>query len=385
MNRTESFFKQRQVSADIRKRQLALHDCVTHLNLASQLELHRWTNELDVAFQKDQELLVNILQTQEEMLEIMKGLQLDLRKQPEDSEAHKASEAQLLGLHTRSGQRGLPICELRGECKKIGNPIGGSSAYDIYEGLWLGKQKVALKALRGVDPDQKKLRRFHRQVEIWSRLKSPYILTLYGARYDDGPSPYLVSPWLHNGNAVKYLQENPHADRVQIALEVAYGLQYLHSQDPAIVHGGLQGSSILISDSGCAVLADFGLSKAVEKLADTMYTASNGAGASFRWMAPELQSDGALLEPSCDVYSWAMTALQLITDKAPFYKIKSPGKVVIEVAKGKRPAPQDYPDCRYLNDPLWALFERCWQDDPSQRPTIDAVVNEMEIIISWLR
>jgi serine/threonine protein kinase len=77
------------------------------------------------------------------------------------------------------------------------------------------------------------------------------------------------------------------------------------------VHGGLQGSSVLISDAGRAVIADFGLSKALEKLADTMYTASNGAGATFRWMAPELQSDGAVLERSADVYAWGMTALEV--------------------------------------------------------------------------
>lgn len=77
------------------------------------------------------------------------------------------------------------------------------------------------------------------------------------------------------------------------------------------MHGGLQGSSVLISDAGRAVIADFGLSKALEKLADTMYTASNGAGAAFRWMAPELQSDGAVMERSADVYAWGMTALEV--------------------------------------------------------------------------
>ena len=122
-------------------------------------------------------------------------------------------------------------------------------------------------------------------------------------------------------------------------------------------------------------------------------------------MAPELQGDSAILERSCDVYSWAMTALQvsletftfpttafsdphsfrqkILTDKVPFYTTKGAGRVVLEVAKGKRPQPKDYPNCPHLNDALWVLFNECWREEPSERPDINQVVDKMEQIVSW--
>jgi hypothetical protein len=43
-----------------------------------------------------------------------------------------------------------PIAFLEGhECKLVGtSPVAGSTVYDIYEGLWLGEEKVAVKVLR---------------------------------------------------------------------------------------------------------------------------------------------------------------------------------------------------------------------------------------------
>lgn len=63
-----------------------------------------------------------------------------------------------------------------------------------------------------------------------------------------------------------------------------------------------------------AVVADFGVAKALsdaqpDDVNEPSYTLSTGAQDTMRWMAPEL-NDGSC-DPPADVYSWAMTVLQV--------------------------------------------------------------------------
>jgi hypothetical protein len=111
-------------------------------------------------------------------------------------------------------------------------------------------------------------------------------------------------------------------------------------------------------------------------------------------MAPELHEDGGQMTLKSDVYSWAMTALELYSDKVPYSRIKMPGSVVMEVAKGKipeRPRPGASrmssggslpgPGSREgiaIPDSLWELFVRCWAKEPADRPTIQETIQELE-------
>jgi len=250
--------------------------------------------------------------------------------------------------------------------------------YEIWEGLWMGKQKVALKVLRGlrVEDMEKYQRRTDRQVGIWSKLNNDYILPLYGICKDDGPFPYLVSPWCSNGDATRYLADKSTAGRLKICLDIAYGLDYLHHLKEPIVHGAIKGENVLISDDGKALLADFGVSNLIE----SPFTQSNGPGANYRWMAPEIQGGGGNLTKACDVWSWGMTTLELITGKPPFNSIRMPGTVLIKVAQGERPDPKEF-DIPILQGELWSLLVVCWHKDPEKRPSIKEVVTKMEGIV----
>lgn len=178
-------------------------------------------------------------------------------------------------------------------------------------------------------------------------------------------------------------------------LEIAYGLRYLHSQNPPIAHGSLQGSNVLIGDGGGALLADFGLSKALEDLTAVPFTQSTGANGCFRWMAPELHEDGGRMTLKSDTYAWGMTALELMSGKVPYSRIKMPGSVVMEVSRGRVPerprrgssmgsvgggVEGQAGSGAEIPDRLWALLVRCWARDGANRPTIHEVIEELENI-----
>ncbi|KAF7983081.1 hypothetical protein HWV62_23999 [Athelia sp. TMB] len=121
--------------------------------------------------------------------------------------------------------------------------------------------------------------------------------------------------------AVKVIKVYKKSDMDQIhkALDVARGLEYLHSQ--SIVHADLKCVNILVSDTGRACLADFGLSVAKDSspVYITMMT-TGGIGGSLNWSAPELLPDMndfttkgseiARPEAPCDVYAFAMVCYE---------------------------------------------------------------------------
>jgi serine/threonine protein kinase len=89
------------------------------------------------------------------------------------------------------------------------------------------------------------------------------------------------------------------------------GLQYLH--DMSVMHGNLTPSNVLVNLSGDAIVSDFSLSKSL-LTESPIFTQSNGPSGSFRYMPPEIYGT-APLTTQADVYSWGMTALEIITGR----------------------------------------------------------------------
>lgn len=89
------------------------------------------------------------------------------------------------------------------------------------------------------------------------------------------------------------------------------GLAYLHNR--GVLHGALQPSNVLVEEDGQAVLSDFTLSKTVSDAA--IIPSGSSQASSFRYQAPEI-SDTGVLTKSADVYSWAMTALEIVSGRA---------------------------------------------------------------------
>ncbi|GAB1523381.1 hypothetical protein RhiTH_006525 [Rhizoctonia solani] len=282
-------------------------------------------------------------------------------------------------------------------------PINYGITFDVYRGKFNDGETVAIKILRqklkndGVGV--RFVERMMRQVQLWSSFSSPFILECRGIgmqmtlsseeeEYDKFQF-YLVSPFMKRGNAVQYIaklrKEGSYVNILKYLRDAAFGLRHLHHRDPPCVHASIRGENVLIKDDGTAsaCLNGFGLTKAftVGKLIEL-----TGDNLKFQWMAPELLSqDRPPLYPSCDIWAWAMTALELITGKQPYYQLGNVRSWTFHdqvVKEGKRPARSDYPTFeQYCPQPdlMWALLEKCWTS-ASERPTIDKVIEELEAI-----
>jgi len=273
-----------------------------------------------------------------------------------------------------------PLAGFNYECSKIGTgPVTQSLTHEVWKGLWQNEQKVALKIKRGCRAEDTEFHRarYLRQISVWHSLNNKYTLPFLGTATDNGPFPYLASPWCSHGNARQFVREQKSkATCVQVCLEVTYGLRYLHTRREPIVHGALKGSNILISDEGHALLADFGIAD----FRGNRIIREDFIDEIARWTPPEhLCADKLTTEG--DIWQWAMMSLELLSDKVPFFNAAWLVIVLHDLQRGARIDKDDY-DSSLLDDEIWSLLSTCWIREPKKRPDIHRVVEKMETLSS---
>ena len=101
-----------------------------------------------------------------------------------------------------------------------------------------------------------------------------------------------------------------------------------------------------------------------------------------RWSAPEnmnLSRKGNTLPESkpADVYAFAMLMVETFSGAVPFGNLKSE-MVVLRVLRGGRPERPRNAQAVGLTDEMWKLLQRCWQQDPDKRPTMEEVVRRWQ-------
>ncbi|KAJ7285591.1 kinase-like domain-containing protein [Mycena rebaudengoi] len=259
------------------------------------------------------------------VLQVMEGLQLELHD-PHLSRATRDSFS--LALWTLHEQMIImpPLID----------PLN-----KVHLGNWLGREKVELKPVSSLANKSEVHKRYEREVEKWRRLSHPNIMHVYGIIYTAG-DVFTVQPWMDNGTAVEFIQNQTNVDRLKILSEVATGLEYLHAE--GIVHGQLRGASVLISQDGSALLSDFGVAQFLED--SGLSTSPNP-----RWLAPELLADSGRLSK---------------------HNITRDVAVLRELDHGRipdRPAVAHY----QLTNELWTLMKKCWHRRPESRPSATTI------------
>ncbi|CUA71534.1 hypothetical protein RSOLAG22IIIB_04653 [Rhizoctonia solani] len=261
------------------------------------------------------------------------------------------------------------------------NAEGLRGGFGYVEKASWNKQDVAVKFLKSsqtVSGTTRGKKSFRRELSAWRKLAHPNILPFLGVVVVDKMYLGMVSPYMPNGSAPKYISENPDADVLQILHDVAKGISHLAGQDPPIAHGDLKGANVLIDQDGRACICDFGLSRFMKDFMsiDTTF------GGTIRWMAPEqLRAESMIVSLPADIFSWGMLSLELMTGSIPWSEVQQDSAVILKVAaRGQRPSRptcqtkkcRSHRKCKCLvgKDALWALIQQCWLDDPDQRPTV---------------
>ncbi|KAF9642025.1 kinase-like protein [Thelephora ganbajun] len=266
---------------------------------------------------------------------------------------------------------------LQGLKKRRDIAVASGGTTDIWRGAWNDKP-VALKAFRiyPLQDLQEAKKILWKLVPIWKRLAHENVLPFHGVDTSIFQLA-LVYEWGHNGNITRYLESHPETSRPKLLLQVAKGLQYLHSFE--IIHGNLKGANVLISESGKAQICDYGLSPIISNpIADLVVTASS------QWLAPEIIDPPSeadfkplIASKSADVFAFAMLAVEVFSGRTPFEDTND-ALAGIRILEGKRPAKPQAAEQLGFTVEMWEFIEKCWNASPNKRPTIDEVVRTWE-------
>ncbi|KAG9001820.1 hypothetical protein FRB90_011537, partial [Tulasnella sp. 427] len=401
--RVNTFLNRDEIRADLEKLEKRIELAARKFAITTQLEIVR-EQEFQRGFAEsqrhDMEELKGMLQKMvrdrddlreistlppTEVQSIMISVQEELQRErptAAQSPGHKQAKIELeKGLQEIRQRTGIlpPLADLTSEVRRIGDePFDAGLTADIWLGEWLGEQ-VALKALRNIGQlNSRAKNHVLREVEIWRGLQHRHVLRLYGMCYFK-PFVYLVSPLAVHGNALRYLELNPEADRIKLLAGAASGLAYLHTRHPPVIHGDLRAANILVLDGGEACISDFGLARLEEVAENTTSTSLNTAGA-CRWMAPELvnpelvYSSEAKRTTATDVWSFGIAAYELFTGRRPYDHRTIDVHVIQDIEKQFRhPRPRGTVESRGLSDEVWNMMCQCWQQDPARRPKMHDV------------
>src|SRR5438067_10680640 len=151
------------------------------------------------------------------------------------------------------------------------------------------RRSVAIKVLRPELTPALGAERFLREIATSANLRHPHILPLYDSGEADGLLFY-VMPYAEGESLRERLDREkqlPLDDAVQIAREVADALSYAHGR--GVVHRDIKPENILLS-GGHAVVADFGIARAISVAGRDKFTATGMAVGTPAYMSPEQAS-----------------------------------------------------------------------------------------------
>ncbi|KAK4577816.1 hypothetical protein RGQ29_028083 [Quercus rubra] len=214
------------------------------------------------------------------------------------------------------------------------NVVGHGGFGLVYRGVLNDGRKVAIKFMDQAGKQGEE--EFKVEVELLSRLRSPYLLALIGYCSDNNHK-LLVYEFMANGGLQVHLyptsSDNPISlkldweTRLGIALEAAKGLEYLHEHvSPPVIHRDFKSSNILLDKNFHAKVSDFGLAKlGSEKVGGHVSTRVLGTQG---YVAPEYALTGHLTTKS-DVYSYGVVLLELLTGRVPVDMKRPSGEGVL--------------------------------------------------------
>lgn len=249
--------------------------------------------------------------------------------------------------------------------------VGRGTFGVVFKAVWKGKD-VAIKT---IESDNER-NAFLVELRQLSRVNHSNIVKLYG--FCDNPV-CLVMEYAECGSLYNLLHgadPQPYytaSHAMSWCLQCAQGVAYLHAMKPkALIHRDLKPPNLLLVARGTVLkICDFGTACDIQ----TYMTNNKGSAA---WMAPEV-FEGSNYSEKCDVFSWGIILWEVITRKKPFDEIGGSAFCIMwAVHRGTRP-----PLIRDLPEPIETLMTRCWDKEPSQRPSMNEVKNTMNHLMKY--
>eukprot|EP00253_Pinus_taeda_P019336 PITA_19336 len=260
----------------------------------------------------------------------------------------------------------------------FGKQIGRGRFGPVFYGRLQNGLELAVKVLS--ESSKQGDKEFSTEVTMLSKVHHKNLVPFVGYCCE-GENQILIYQYMSKGN-LRGILHGPNAleqladwkTRLDIALNAAQGLEYLHNGcKPIIIHRDIKATNILLSERMEAKLSDFGLSRAA---ALNRYATTRN------------------LTEKSDVYSFGVVIFEIISGREPVdtnvsgenSHIVSWGRSMI--GEGNIEGILDKRAVREVNmSAMWKVAELallCTENQPNERPTMNEVVSELKESIRLL-
>jgi len=269
----------------------------------------------------------------------------------------------------------------------------------VYKGTIDGKD-YAIKLMKG-DISQ--------ELRLLQKVNHTNLVKLEGFCISSEGQSYLIYEYVENGSLNTWLhdlesvQDMTASDwsssslswktRLQIALDVANGLHYIHKHTtPSVVHKDIKSSNILLDGKFRAKIANFGMAKSGINALTKHIMGTQG------YMAPEYLADG-FVSPMLDVFAFGVVLLELISGKEAIVRqggVPIAGKAgllwtqINPLLEGEdreeelRKWADGNQQMEYSIDAVLGLAiiaRACVEEDPGARPTLPEIVYKLSNLL----
>ncbi|CAI5463543.1 unnamed protein product [Closterium sp. Yama58-4] len=268
--------------------------------------------------------------------------------------------------------------------------IGAGGFGPVYRGVLANGRVVAVKR-RAVDSMQGSTE-FNNELKFLSKIRHPHLVALIAFCEEQGQQ-LLVYEFMAQGNLREHLYDRLGAprgrlrwlQRLSIAVGAAKGIEYLHvALRPSIIHRDIKTTNILLDDSLCAKVADFGLSRLGPQ--DNTHVSTNVKGTAG-YLDPEYYTVQQLTDRS-DVFSFGVVLLELVSGRQPIdlsrprvdWNIIDWARKHLQQGDIEAIVDPTLPPSEYLLDAMWKVAEvgiLCVEPMGINRPSISEVVREL--------
>ena len=254
---------------------------------------------------------------------------------------------------------------------EITGSIGAGGMGEVYRATDIKlKREVALKVLPDAFArDANRMTRFQREAELLAALNHPNIAAIYGLEESDGRRA-LIMELVEGETLAERIQRGPipAAEALQIARQIAAGLEYAHEK--GIVHRDLKPANVKITDQNSVKILDFGLAKALSddrgstpnaEDSPTMTMGTTQAGVilgTATYMSPE-QARGKAVDKRADIWAFGVVLYEMLTGKRPFR-----GEGITEILAA---VIKEEPAWSAVPVNLRPLLQRCLEKNPAHR------------------
>ncbi|XP_053310741.1 tyrosine-protein kinase Lck [Spea bombifrons] len=245
--------------------------------------------------------------------------------------------------------------------------LGAGQFGEVWMGFYNGHTRVAIKSLKTGTMSTSD---FLEEANLMKQLQHSRLVRLHAVVTQE--PIYIVTEYMENGSLVDYLKTAEGFKLtiyklIDMSAQVAEGMAFLERKN--YIHRDLRAANILVSESLCCKIADFGLARLIQN--DT-YTAKEGAKFPIKWTAPEAINYGKFTIKS-DVWSFGVLLTEIVTyGRIPYPGMTNP-EVIDHLERGYRmPQPENCPS------DLYDLMLRCWKETPEERPTFDFLRSVLE-------